>query len=595
MPTTYLVTGATGFLGGQLLAVLLARDDVAGAGPRAVELAVEAGRRKLRRLPGSHDDVVPLVGDLVAADPRASTTPGSSSSPGTVDHLVHLAAVYDMTADDDANEAANVDGTRHVVELANRLGRAAACTTCRRSPSPASTRAGSPRTCSTRASTCRRRTTARSSRPSASCASEADGAVAGVPAGDRGRHSQTGEIDKIDGPYYLFEAIRRLSRAPGLAAAARRPTSAPPTSCRSTTWSTRWTTCMHAEGLDGRAFHLVNPTPAAGAPRCSTRSPRPPARRRSCPPIDRRGVDAAGSIGSACSAAIPGVELGRDVALDQLGIPLEVLPHVAFPRTFDDAATEAALTGTGIEVPRPAAATPPCCGATGRRTSTATGPAGRRPGGKLAGRRVVITGASSGIGRATALQVARHGGVPILVARRAEALEELRKPRSSGRRPGVGVLVRHHRRRVGRRAGEAAARRPRRHRHAREQRRPVDPPVDQAVLRPLPRLRAHDGAQLLRRRPADPRAAAAHDRAAVRPHRERVVDRRAGQPAAVLRLRGVEGGARRVQPHRGHRDLRRRRHVHHDPHAARAHADDRPDHALRRLPHDQPRRGRRAW
>ena len=34
---------------------------------------------------------------------------------GTVDHLVHLAAVYDMTADDAANEAANVGGTANVV------------------------------------------------------------------------------------------------------------------------------------------------------------------------------------------------------------------------------------------------------------------------------------------------------------------------------------------------------------------------------------------------------------------------------------------------------------------------------------------------
>jgi NAD(P)-dependent dehydrogenase (short-subunit alcohol dehydrogenase family) len=38
---------------------------------------------------------------------------------------------------------------------------------------------------------------------------------------------------------------------------------------------------------------------------------------------------------------------------------------------------------------------------------------------------VVITGASSGIGRATALAVARAGGVPLLVARSADKLEEV--------------------------------------------------------------------------------------------------------------------------------------------------------------------------
>ena len=39
--------------------------------------------------------------------------------------LGNLAAVYDMTADEERNRAANVDGTRHAVELADAL--AAGC------------------------------------------------------------------------------------------------------------------------------------------------------------------------------------------------------------------------------------------------------------------------------------------------------------------------------------------------------------------------------------------------------------------------------------------------------------------------------------
>jgi NAD(P)-dependent dehydrogenase (short-subunit alcohol dehydrogenase family) len=46
----------------------------------------------------------------------------------------------------------------------------------------------------------------------------------------------------------------------------------------------------------------------------------------------------------------------------------------------------------------------------------------RRP---LAGRRVMVTGASSGIGEATAREVARRGGVVLLVARRGDELERV--------------------------------------------------------------------------------------------------------------------------------------------------------------------------
>jgi NAD(P)-dependent dehydrogenase (short-subunit alcohol dehydrogenase family) len=48
----------------------------------------------------------------------------------------------------------------------------------------------------------------------------------------------------------------------------------------------------------------------------------------------------------------------------------------------------------------------------------------RRPDGPLAERVVVITGASSGIGRAAAIKLAERGKIPVLLARRADELAD---------------------------------------------------------------------------------------------------------------------------------------------------------------------------
>ena len=79
----------------------------------------------------------------------------------------------------------------------------------------------------------------------------------------------------------------------------------------------------------------------------------------------------------------------------------------------------------------------------------------------------------------------------------------------------------------------------------------------------------------------------------VRPHHQHLVDRRADQHAALLGLRRQQERARRLLALHRLRG-RRRQGQHHDRlHAAGAHADDRADRHVRRVPDDQPGRGGR--
>ena len=63
--------------------------------------------------------IVPVIGDLTA--PALGVSDADRKTAAGVDHFFHLAAVYDMSADEETNRRANVDGTRHAVELANEL------------------------------------------------------------------------------------------------------------------------------------------------------------------------------------------------------------------------------------------------------------------------------------------------------------------------------------------------------------------------------------------------------------------------------------------------------------------------------------------
>ncbi|MFI5610650.1 SDR family oxidoreductase [Amycolatopsis sp. NPDC051903] len=414
---TFLVTGATGLIGRQFTRQLLTRPDA-----DRVALVVRAGsREKLAKLVDSwpHAERVTLVtGDL--GEPLLGVSEEDRGDLRGVDHVVHLAALYDLTADDEASIKANVDGTQHVVDLAADLR--AGCLHHVSSVAVAGDHEGlfteDMFDVGQRLITPYHRTKF-----------EAEKLVReqhevpwrvyrpAVVVGD----SETGEMDKIDGPYYLFPAISRLTGLPDLPIVGPDlgDTNVVPVDYVAKALLNLVTT----PGVDGRAFHLVNPEPqpvvsvynafarAAGAPTITVQL--------------GEGVSK-GIVGLAkLSEHIPGFTIARDAVLERLGIPPVLLETMAFPSVFASAETRKALAGTGVEVPRldDYAAT------LWRYWREHLDPFRARkhgPRGELDGRRVIITGASSGIGRATALKVAAAGGVPLLVARRQHELEEVR-------------------------------------------------------------------------------------------------------------------------------------------------------------------------
>jgi NAD(P)-dependent dehydrogenase (short-subunit alcohol dehydrogenase family) len=415
----YFLTGATGFIGRHLVERLLDREgDI-------YVLVREGSTEKLDALIDRWEDdarsrVKPVIGDLAA--PHLGVD--AESLDGKIDHFFHLAAIYDMTADEEHNRIANVEGTRHAVELANTVG--AGCFHHVSSVAVAGQYKGlfredmfdegqkleSPyhRTKFESEKIARDQTTVpwRVYRPAIVVGS-----------------SQTGQMDKIDGPYYFFTAIK-LARhyLPGwfpLAGPEFGDTNVVPVDYVAAALDH----IAHLQGLDGQAFHLCNPKPqrsgdvinafarAAHAPQLTVR-------------VDTRILKALPKGTFSMLMQLPAARGVRKAILADFGIPEEVLPYIGLTPEFDTRDAERALEGSGISVP-PLESYADKLWDYWERNLDPDLFKDRSFEGAVNGKTVLITGASSGIGKAAAFKIAKAGGIPILVARSLDKLEQAKQ------------------------------------------------------------------------------------------------------------------------------------------------------------------------
>jgi NAD(P)-dependent dehydrogenase (short-subunit alcohol dehydrogenase family) len=456
----YFVTGATGFIGRNLVELLLEREGT-------IYVLVREGSQgrltELRNRWGVDEDrVVGIVGDLSQHRLGVSDEDLAVLN-GNVDHLFHLAAIYDMSADAESQRVANVEGTRHMVGLAEAV------------------EAGRVHMTSSIAAAGLYKGTWREdmfdeaqnldTNPYFRTKHESERVVReecerpwrvyrpGIVVGD----SETGEMDKIDGPYYFFKLIRRIRQAvpawmpmPGVEG---REINIVPVDFVVKAMNY----IAHLDGLDGRAFSLTDPDPlsagevidvfarAAHAPQSSVRAPA----------SVTEGIQPFLNLGL---SNIPFANGITDRVLADFGVPRSVLVYLNYPTHFDSRRTQAALAGTDIKVPPLEAYAGKLWDYWARhldpdlyRDRTLVGAARGRAGvvGGLAqileaqipdelmrfgrklqgnvslekevsGRVVLVTGASSGIGKSAALKVADAGGIVLLVARTPEKLEETR-------------------------------------------------------------------------------------------------------------------------------------------------------------------------
>ena len=423
----YFVTGATGFIGRFLIARLLRRDDA-----RVFALVRPGSEYKLdglrRRLNVSADQLIPIRGELTARHLGVSKRDRDDLK-GQVDHFFHLGAIYDLGMDEDTQRRTNVEGTRQALVLAGELE--AGCFHHVSSIAAAGLYEGTftedmfeeagplpdaylhSKHESERLVREQQDLPVRIYRPS-------------MVVGD----SRTGEMDKVDGPYYFFKLLQRLHDF------------IPP-----------WIPLLGIEGgnfnvvpvdfvadaidhiahlpdRDNQTFHLTHErhysvgevmnifAGVADAPRMAVRFDNS-FLDRAVPGFLRRGIQ-----------RLPPARFALHQALETLDVPEEALKFITYPTRFDNRNAREALEGSGIEAPELEDYAQQLWDywtnhldpdRDRRKDEMEPIPTLEE---RVEGKVVLITGASSGIGKASALKLARAGARVLAVARTPDKLEQ---------------------------------------------------------------------------------------------------------------------------------------------------------------------------
>jgi NAD(P)-dependent dehydrogenase (short-subunit alcohol dehydrogenase family) len=417
---TYFVTGATGFIGQHLVERLLERSGMIYVlvRPQSKEKfnASKArwGRRARR--------VVPIYGDL--AEPNLGVSVADRRRlKGKVRHLFHLAAIYDLKAGAEEQEEANVLGTDHAIQFAATIK--AGCFHLVSSIAAAGQYRGTFREDMFEEAAGLDHPYFRTKHESeALVRKRCKGAWRVYRPGIVVGHSETGEIDKIDGPYYFFKMIQKLRQSlpawfPLVGFEGGYINIVPVDFV-----AAALDHLAHLEGHDGECFHLTDPRPrrVGEVLNLFARSGHAPTMAFRLDPKLFEFIP--GGVARSLTEYKP-LQQVIDTILRDLQVPRDVLRFANWQTRFDCTQSQRLLEQAGIRVP-------PLEDYAWRlwdyweRHLDPDLSLDRSLSGAVRGKVVVITGGSSGIGLAAAERCVSAGARVIIVARDPEKLEAAR-------------------------------------------------------------------------------------------------------------------------------------------------------------------------